>query len=122
MRVLVIGGTGFISSVVVRQLYQQGHTLIIFHREQTQAELPAGVQQLLAKRTRIPDFLQEFKQFAPEVVLDMIPNGEQDARTVMQTFEGIAQRVVAISSGDVYRAYGRVLGTEPGPVDPVPLT
>ena len=122
MRVLVIGGTGFISSAVVRQLYQQGHTLIIVHRGQTQAELPTGIQQVLAKRVQIPDFLQEFKHFAPEVVLDMIPNGEQDAQTVMQTFEGIAQRVVAISSGDVYRAYGRVLGTEPGPVDPVPLT
>src|SRR2546428_13930982 len=122
MRVLVIGGTGFISSAVVRQLYQQGHTLIIVHRGQTQAELPAGIQQVLAKRVQIPDFLQEFKHFAPEVVLDMIPNDDQDAQTVMQTFEGIAQRVVAISSGDVYRAYGRILGTEPGPPDPVPLT
>ena len=121
MRVLVIGGTGFISSVVVHQLYRQGHTIMIVHRGQTQAELPAGVQQALAKRTQLPDYLQEFKHFAPEVVLDMIPNGEQDAQTVMQAFEGIAQRVVAISSGDVYRAYGRLIGIEPGPADPVPL-
>src|SRR5262249_62147576 len=32
------------------------------------------------------------------------------------------RRVVAISSQDVYRAYGRLIGTEPGPPDPVPLT
>src|SRR3989440_670951 len=117
-----IDANGFISSAVVRQLYQQGHALIIVHRGQTQVELPAGIQQVLAKRTQLPDFLQEFKHFAPEVVLDMIPYGEQDAQTVMQTFEGIAQRVVAISSGDVYRAYGRVLGTGTGPVEPLPPT
>jgi nucleoside-diphosphate-sugar epimerase len=29
--------------------------------------------------------------------------------------------MVAISSGDVYRAYGRLLGSEPGPPEPVPL-
>jgi nucleoside-diphosphate-sugar epimerase len=34
----------------------------------------------------------------------------------------MAKRVVAISSGDVYRAYGRLLRTEPGPLEPVPLS
>jgi nucleoside-diphosphate-sugar epimerase len=52
----------------------------------------------------------------------MIPYNMQDAQTLIDTFEDIAQRVVAISSGDVYRAYGRVIGIELGPADPVPLT
>jgi len=47
----------------------------------------------------------EFKRLA-QVVLDMIPYTEQDALATMSTFKGIAQRVVAISSMDVYRAYG----------------
>jgi nucleoside-diphosphate-sugar epimerase len=34
---------------------------------------------------------------------------------------GVARRIVVISSGDVYRAYGQLLGTEPGPVEPTPL-
>lgn len=122
MRVLMIGGTGFISAVVVQQLFQQGHTIMIVHRGQTQTELPAGVQQVLAHRSRLLDLLQACKHFAPEVVLDMIPNDEQDAQTVMQTFVGIAQRLVAISSGDVYRAFGRIVGLEPGAADPVPLS
>jgi nucleoside-diphosphate-sugar epimerase len=36
-------------------------------------------------------------------------------------FAGVARRMVALSSGDVYRAYGRLLGSEPGPPEPVPL-
>jgi nucleoside-diphosphate-sugar epimerase len=51
----------------------------------------------------------------------MIPCTKQDARTLMSTFRGIARRVVAISSGDVYRAYDRFHGKYPGPPDPVPL-
>jgi nucleoside-diphosphate-sugar epimerase len=39
----------------------------------------------------------------------------------MKTFRGLAGRVAALSSGDVYRAYGRLQGTEPGPLEPVPL-
>ena len=46
---------------------------------------------------------------------------EQDAHLTMQTFQDIAQRVVAISSMDVYRAVNRIRGVEPGPPDPVPL-
>jgi nucleoside-diphosphate-sugar epimerase len=37
-------------------------------------------------------------------------------------FRGHAQRVVAISSMDVYRACGVLHGSEPGPLEPLPLT
>src|SRR5947209_9100719 len=40
----------------------------------------------------------------------------------MLTVRGIARRVVALSSMDVYRAFGIFHGTEPGPLQPVPLT
>jgi nucleoside-diphosphate-sugar epimerase len=40
----------------------------------------------------------------------------------MRVFKGIAGRVVVPSSIDVYRAFGRLHGTEPGPPDPVPLS
>jgi nucleoside-diphosphate-sugar epimerase len=51
----------------------------------------------------------------------MFPVGEDDARAAVARFVGVARRIVAISSGDVYRAYGRLLGIESGPPDPVPI-
>ena len=57
-----------------------------------------------------------------EIVIHMIPMGEADARTAVQTFVGRAQRLVALSSGDVYRAYGCLMGLEPGPVEEGLLT
>src|SRR5690606_17236636 len=37
-------------------------------------------------------------------------------------FAGVAGRVVVISSADVYRAFGRLIGFEPGEPEPMPLT
>jgi nucleoside-diphosphate-sugar epimerase len=80
------------------------------------------VEHILGDRRHLPEFTIEFQRLAPQVVLDMFPLSEQDARTVVSTFKGIAQRVVAISSQDVYRAYGKLIGLESGPAEPVPLT
>jgi nucleoside-diphosphate-sugar epimerase len=120
MRILVIGGTRFIGRAVVRLLSEQGHEVAVFHR--TQATVPLGVQQIFGDRAQLHSFKQDFARFSPEVMLDMIPFVEEDARSIMDLFKGIVRRVVAISSQDVYRAYGRLLRTEPGPADSIPLT
>lgn len=122
MRVLLIGGTGFTGPHVVRRLHELGHELLLYHRGETQADLPEGIRHVYGDRWELERAEDELTRFAPQVVLDMIPRNEQDAWTVVNTFRGVAGRVVALSSQDVYRAYGRLIGTEPGPVEPVPLT
>ncbi|MBW4558847.1 MAG: NAD-dependent epimerase/dehydratase family protein [Trichormus sp. ATA11-4-KO1] len=121
MKILVIGGTNFIGPHVVRHLSNMGHQVTIFHRGKTTAKLPPDVQQIIGDRTHLANFKTEFEQISPQVVLDMIAYTEQDALTLMDTFKGIAQRVVAISSIDVYRAYDVLLG-KASSVVPVPLT
>ncbi|NGQ95955.1 NAD-dependent epimerase/dehydratase family protein [Brevibacillus sp. SYP-B805] len=122
MRVLVIGGTRFIGFYTVRRLIEQGHEVMLFHRGQTVSTLPDGVSRLLGDRRELAGYRSELAAWGPDVVLDMVPYTEQDARTVMQTFQGIAARVVAISSCDVYRAFGRLHGLEDGAVEQGPLT
>ncbi|MSS70292.1 MAG: NAD-dependent epimerase/dehydratase family protein [Candidatus Latescibacteria bacterium] len=122
MRVLIIGGTSFIGPAIVRRLHERGCEVALFHRGQTGAELPDGVQHILGDRKRIADFRRKFKRFAPEVVVNTISFSEEDARSFVETFRGLAKRTVVLSSGDVYRAFGVLRRTEAGPVDPVPLT
>lgn len=57
-----------------------------------------------------------------EIVIHMIPMGEPDARAAVLAFAGHTERLLALSSGDVYRAYGRFTGLEPGPVEEGLLT
>lgn len=66
--------------------------------------------------------VRDFRDFAPDVVLDMIASTELDGKTLVDLFRGMARRVVNISSSDVYRAYDRFRRVDPGPPDPTPLT
>ena len=121
MRILIIGGTNFIGPHLVRWLAGRGHEVAVFHRGQTRAELPVSILHMAGDRSHLVDHRNDFRRFGPEVVVDMIAYTEEDARGLVGAFRGIARRIVVLSSGDVYRAYGRAIGTEPGPVEPTPL-
>jgi nucleoside-diphosphate-sugar epimerase len=115
MRILVIGGTGFIGSHLVRQLAQMGHSVSIFHRGSTPADLPA--RSILGERRDLAAIRPE-----ADVVIDLILSSGAQAESLMKTFRGVAGRVLAASSMDVYRACGILHGSEEGPLEPVPLT
>src|SRR5690349_23267690 len=123
MRVLIIGGTNFIGPLVVTALHEIGHEVTLYHRGEHEAALPSAVRHIHSPRAGIPvlHFPSSLSDPPPEVVLHMFPVGDDDARAAAARFAGVARRMVAISSGDVYRAYGRLMGTEPGPPEPVPL-
>ena len=122
MRVLVLGGTQFIGPPAVKRLIELGHEVAVFHRGQTKAPLPAEVTSFYGDRAQLADSLDDFQTYAPDVVLDTLAMTEQDAKAVVETFTGLARRLVVLSSGDVYRAYDRLRGADPGPPDPTPLT
>lgn len=115
MRVLVIGGTGFIGPHLVRQLAEMGHSVTVLHRNSTTVSLPA--EHVLADRKDLTSL-----RLKADVVVDLILSSGAQARTLMDAIRGVAKRVIAASSIDVYRACGILHGSEEGPLDPVPLT
>lgn len=121
MRVLVIGGTGFIGPYVLRRLIEDGHAVSVFHRGETKAELPSEVNHISGDRGDLTSFESEFINVGPDVVLDMICYTERDASTLVDAIERVCERLVVASSMDVYRSYGRLLGLEQGPPDPQPM-
>ena len=121
MNVLVLGGTRFIGPYVVRLLVEQEHEVTVFHRGETEADLPASVRHVHADFASLTEHARKMRYDRPDVVLDMVPYLDKDGHGV-DHFRGIARRAAVVSSCDVYRAFGRLWQTEPGPPDPVPLT
>jgi nucleoside-diphosphate-sugar epimerase len=120
MRILLIGGNGFIGQFAVAALKQQRHKLAVFHRGTTAA--PSGVDEILGDRHQLSASAQELRRFAPDVVIDLVISSGPQAKELMNTLRGVAGRVVMLSSIDVYRAIGVSHGTESGPLQEVPLT
>ncbi len=110
MRVLVIGGTGFVGAPVVRRLLDDGHAVAAFHR----GESAGGAETIRGDRRDLTSSREAFRRFSPDVVLDTIAYTEEEGRTLAAVFRGIARRLVVLSSQDVYAAYGRLLRLEAG--------
>ncbi|MBD3335909.1 MAG: NAD-dependent epimerase/dehydratase family protein [Candidatus Eisenbacteria bacterium] len=127
MRILVIGGTRFIGPQTAQRLVAEGHEAAVFHRGETEGALPEEVHHIhcpgarLGDRSHFAAYRSELRDWKPDVVLDMVCLTAKDAQILLDTFRGRAWRAVVISSQDVYRAYGRLIGTEPGPPDSLPL-
>ena len=113
MRVLIIGGTGFVGPYVVRSLVAAGHEVTVFHRGEHKPELPSSVRHVHSASATFPvlNFPAELAAWKPNVVLHMVAMGERDAEAVVRAFKGMAQRLVVPSSGDVYAAYGALIGS-----------
>ncbi|NQW16830.1 MAG: NAD-dependent epimerase/dehydratase family protein [Chloroflexi bacterium] len=129
MKVLFLGGTGFVGAHAVRRLAGLGHDVTVVHRGVTEPDLPGSVHHihdagLTFSRGEqfLSGILDELRALEPDVVVHMIPESDVDAEIVMRTFRGVARRVVGISSMDVYRAYGVMHHLEAGPSQPMPLT
>jgi nucleoside-diphosphate-sugar epimerase len=122
MRLLLIGGNGFIGSPLANELGAAGHQVAIFHRARREFRGPAEAEEILGDRNRLQNSLAEIKEFRPEVIVDLILSSGEQARQLLEVARGIGARVVALSSMDVYRAWGVLQGVEAGPLASLPLT
>ena len=77
---------------------------------------------IIGDRDTLKSYKSEFAGFAPELIIHMISHSDEHASALMEIAEGFVDRVVVISSGNIYRAFE--IATAPGPSEilDTPLT
>lgn len=120
MRVLAIGGTGFIGRFAVEALADAGHETIVFHRGS--APQGAAARSITGDRRNLAEHAAELRALAADVVIDFLLATGRQAEQLVEVFRGHTGRIVMLSSCDVYRAAGILHGTEPGEPDNSPIT
>src|SRR6266498_1902815 len=100
LRILILGGTGFIGPYQVRHALSRGHKVTTFNRGETHpGELPNEVEQLIGDRNGQLDALKN-RQW--DVVIDNPTTLPAWVRDAAQILKGNVERYVFISTISVY--------------------
>ena len=102
MKILLIGGTGTISSAITRQLAESGHELWLLNRGNRKNEVPAGVRQVICD---IDDEAEVTRQTGAEVfdaVCEFIGFLPSQVERDIRLFSGRTRQYVYISSASAY--------------------
>jgi nucleoside-diphosphate-sugar epimerase len=103
MKILVIGGSGVISTAVTQQLIDRGDAVTVFNRGQTPARFRGAVQRLTGDRTDHPAFEQAVRAAGPwDCVIDMICSDPADAASLARAAHGQVGQVIFCSTTNVY--------------------
>ncbi len=120
MKVLVVGGTGVISTALTRLLVARGANVTLFNRGRTGPTV-RGVRQVTGDRDDREAFVAAFANETFDVVYDMICLSPEQAEDTARAFRGRCQQLVLCSSAVVYgsRLPPHVLVDETQPLEPV---
>jgi len=104
MRVLVIGGTDFVSYHVLRALLREGHTVAALNRGRRPERLPAGVRLIACDRKDHAALRHALAGVRVDALVDVAyaPTTGDDVEAVLQALDGALPHVVFVSTGRVY--------------------
>jgi nucleoside-diphosphate-sugar epimerase len=89
MRVCVVGGTGNISTSIVRRLLELGHDVTIFNRGKTADPVPPEVRQIRGDRADTTAFEAAMQREKFDAAIDMICFRKEDALSSIRAFRDV---------------------------------
>lgn len=102
MRILIIGGTGTISSAITRQLAASGQDLWLLNRGTRKQEVPAGVKQIVADISNEEEVMRLLGDVQFDAVCEFIGFVPEQVERDIRLFKGRTRQYVYISSASAY--------------------
>ncbi len=102
MKVLVIGGTGYIGSHTVEELVRRGHEVSVFARGHTRTRLAEDVSLVKGDRHNRED-LTRARSLRFDAIIDINAYTREETQTIINIFDGLLSRFVHLSTVSVCR-------------------
>src|SRR4051812_2203119 len=104
MNVLLLGGTGLISTGIVKQLLKRNAKITLFNRGQRENRLPPGIDVITGDRNDLEGFEREMKSRKFDAVIDMICFNARQAESAVRAFAGRCDHYIFCSTVVTYGA------------------
>ena len=103
MNILIIGGTGLISTSISRQLLEAGHNLTLFNRGQTESRVDGKYEHIRGDRNNRTVFEEKIAAAGPfDCVIDMVCYKPEQAESTIRALTGKTGQLIFCSTVDVY--------------------
>ncbi len=106
MKVLIIGGTGLISTAISRQLLERGDEVVLYNRGKSEVRIPEGASIVHGDRKHYAAFEQQMAEISAQgkfdCVIDMVGFVPEDADSVVRAFKGSIGHFIFCSTVCVY--------------------
>jgi len=102
MKILLIGGTGLISTAIVDQLVERGDEVTVFNRGVSEWRIPEQVNVIHGDRWKASDFELAMRPHTFDAVIDMVAFAPENAESVLRAFSGRVKHIVVCSTVCVY--------------------
>lgn len=104
MKVLIVGGTEFISLHLVRALLRAGHEVAVLNRGRRPERVPAGVRTLVCDRKDHGALSRTLATERVDALVDITyaPTTGQDVDALLDALDGRVGHALFVSSGRVY--------------------
>lgn len=99
LRILILGGTGYIGPHHVRAAVARGHHVSVFNRGKADADLPETVERLLGDRN---NNLESIRNRDWDAVIDLATFGPRWVRSLGEALKGRVNHYTFISTISVY--------------------
>lgn len=103
MKILIIGGTGVLSTDIVLRSLECGHDVVVLNRGHHVSEIPKGVRLITADVRNVDDVRSKINEECFDVIIDFLSFNERDLKVSFDFFKDKCTQYIFISSACVFR-------------------
>lgn len=103
MRILIIGGTGIISTGITRLLLERGDDVVLYNRGLRPSQIEGGYTTITGDRKDFANFEKQMQEAGTfDCVIDMVCYLPEEAESALRAFKGRTGQYIFCSTVDVY--------------------